>query len=110
MIKYLLSVLFLLFCRCVFNEQRYLSLGVISVITRMFGSIPSPLITGAVFDSICLLCEADDCGLQGNCSAQQLFFGHSNHVYVRHVHDLLNNACLASLIGGPTLIIKSRAE
>ena len=50
------------------NEQRHLSLGVMSAISRTFGSVPSPLLTGAVFDSACLLWEKDECGLQGNCA------------------------------------------
>ena len=42
--------------------------GVMSAISRTLGSIPSPLITGAVFESACLLWEKDECGLQGNCA------------------------------------------
>ena len=36
---------------------------------RSVGSIPGPLITGAIFDSTCLLREElqEGCGLTGNC-------------------------------------------
>ena len=58
-----------LFCRCVTDEERHLSLGVISFFVRTFGSIPGPLITGAIFDSACQLRHElqEQCGLQGNC-------------------------------------------
>ena len=58
-----------LFCRCVADEERHLSLGVISFFVRTFGSIPGPLITGAIFDSACQLRHElqEQCGLQGNC-------------------------------------------
>lgn len=76
--------------RCVADEERHLSLGVISFIVRAVGSIPGPLITGAVFDSACLLRQElqEECGLTGNClvydnealavrSLLMLFFGMS---------------------------------
>ena len=51
------------------DEERHLTLGVISVLVRVFGGIPGTPITGAVFDSACLLRhELDEqCGLTGNC-------------------------------------------
>ena len=56
-------------CRCVDNEQRHLALGVASFIVRLLGSIPGPLIAGALFDSSCLLrnSQQEECGLIGNC-------------------------------------------
>ena len=56
-------------CRCVEDEQRHLSLGVASFISRVLGTIPGPLITGALFDSACLLRneQQQQCGLLGNC-------------------------------------------
>ena len=55
--------------RCVSNEERHLSLGVISFFVRALGSIPGPLITGALFDTACLLRheQQEQCGLIGNC-------------------------------------------
>lgn len=51
------------------DEQRHLSLGVASFISRILGTIPGPLITGAIFDSACLLRNQlqEQCGLAGNC-------------------------------------------
>ena len=56
-------------CRCVDNEQRHLALGLTSFIVRLLGSIPGPLIAGALFDSSCLLrnSQQEECGLIGNC-------------------------------------------
>ena len=62
-------IIAVLFCRCVAHEQRHLSLGVISFFVRTFGAIPGPLITGAIFDSVCQLRHElqEQCGLPGNC-------------------------------------------
>ena len=62
-------IIAILFCRCVAHEQRHLSLGVISFFVRTFGAIPGPLITGAIFDSVCQLRHElqEQCGLPGNC-------------------------------------------
>ena len=51
------------------DEERHLTLGVISVLVRVFGGIPGVPITGAVFDSACLLRHEleEQCGLTGNC-------------------------------------------
>ena len=56
-------------CRCVANKERPLSLGVVSFCARTLGSIPGPLIVGALFDSSCLLRNElqEQCGLVGNC-------------------------------------------
>ena len=44
-------------------------MGVISVLGRVFGAIPGPIISGYVFDTACLLRNQleESCGLQGNC-------------------------------------------
>ena len=51
------------------DEERHLSLGVVSFISRALGNIPGPLITGAIFDSACILRNElqEQCGLVGNC-------------------------------------------
>jgi sodium-independent organic anion transporter len=52
--------------RTVADEQRALSLGIQSVMFRVIGSIPGPLIFGAIFDSTCILWKYE-CSEQGNC-------------------------------------------
>ena len=52
--------------RSVADEQRTLALGVQSVAFRTFGSIPGPIVFGAVFDSACLYWQYD-CNQRGNC-------------------------------------------
>ena len=53
-------------CRTVADEQRYLALAAQSVLYRLLGTIPGPLIFGALFDSGCIL-WAYECGVRGNC-------------------------------------------
>uniref|UniRef100_A0A1X7UB28 Solute carrier organic anion transporter family member n=1 Tax=Amphimedon queenslandica TaxID=400682 RepID=A0A1X7UB28_AMPQE len=73
----LIVVLFLIFItripftyfimRVVADDQRSLALGLQSVIWRLFGTIPGPLIFGALFDVACLQWQ-DPCeGDRGNC-------------------------------------------
>ena len=52
--------------RCVAEEQRTLALGVQSVSFRIFGSIPGPIVFGAILDSACIYWRRE-CGVQGNC-------------------------------------------
>ena len=52
--------------RCVAEEQRTLALGVQSVSFRIFGSIPGPIVFGAILDSACIYWQRE-CGSQGNC-------------------------------------------
>lgn len=52
--------------RSVADNQRTLSLGIQSTILRMIGSIPSPMVFGAVFDSACQHWQ-HECGRRGNC-------------------------------------------
>ena len=54
------------FFRVVADDQRSFALGLQSSIFRVFGSIPGPLLFGAIFDSVCLKWE-DVCGRNGNC-------------------------------------------
>ena len=53
-------------CRTVAEEQRTLALGLQSVIFRSFGTIPGPLIFGAIFDSACIYWQYE-CNRRGNC-------------------------------------------
>ncbi len=61
-----IPVSLLLSCRCVAEEQRTFSLGIQSTIVRMLGSVPAPLIFGAIFDSSCQYWQYE-CGRRGNC-------------------------------------------
>ena len=52
--------------RSVADEQRSLALGVQSVLLRVFGAIPGPIIFGVIFDSGCVYWQFE-CGRRGNC-------------------------------------------
>ncbi|XP_065898047.1 solute carrier organic anion transporter family member 4C1-like isoform X2 [Dysidea avara] len=52
--------------RCIADEQRSLALGIQSVFVRIFGSIPGPIVMGAIFDSSCAFWQ-EECGDRGNC-------------------------------------------
>lgn len=52
--------------RVVADEQRALALGVQSAMTRLLGTVPGPLIFGALFDASCLSWQ-EECGQRGNC-------------------------------------------
>ena len=52
--------------RAVAEEQRSLALGVQSVLFRVLGTIPGPILFGVIFDSGCLYWQ-EDCGSRGNC-------------------------------------------
>lgn len=52
--------------RVVADDERSFALGLQSSIGRVFGSIPGPLLFGAVFDSVCIKWQ-DVCGRNGNC-------------------------------------------
>ncbi|XP_065898056.1 solute carrier organic anion transporter family member 4A1-like isoform X2 [Dysidea avara] len=52
--------------RCIADEQRSLALGMQSVIVRVLGNIPGPIIVGAIFDSSCAFWQ-EECGDRGNC-------------------------------------------
>ena len=53
-------------CRAVADEQRSLALGVSSVLFRVFGSIPGPILFGAIVDSGCTYWQTE-CGRRANC-------------------------------------------
>lgn len=52
--------------RVVADEQRALALGVQSAMTRVLGTVPGPLIFGAIFDVSCASWQ-EKCGRRGNC-------------------------------------------
>lgn len=52
--------------RCIADEQRSLALGLQSVFFRAIGTIPGPLIFGALFDVSCVYWQ-EECGDRGNC-------------------------------------------
>ena len=53
-------------CRTVADEQRSLALAVQSVIFRIFGSIPGPILFGVLVDSGCVYWQTE-CGRRANC-------------------------------------------
>ena len=59
-------LLCLILYRCVADEQRTLALGLQSLLFRAFGSIPGPIVFGAIIDSACLFWQFD-CDHRGNC-------------------------------------------
>ena len=71
--------------RVVADEQRSLGLGFASLVARIFGGVPSPILTGYLFDSSCEHWQYQ-CGEQGNC----------------WVYD---NRTLSYLVSGYTLIV-----
>ncbi len=52
--------------RAVAEEQRSLALGMQSLLWRVLGSIPGPLLYGVIFDSSCIYWQ-EECGRRGNC-------------------------------------------
>jgi len=52
--------------RCIADEQRSLALGIQSVFVKVLGSIPGPIVMGAIFDSSCAYWQ-EECGDRGNC-------------------------------------------
>lgn len=53
-------------CRVVADDQRALALGVQSATFRIIGSIPGPVVFGALFDAACISWQLQ-CGKPGNC-------------------------------------------
>ncbi|KAM4050891.1 solute carrier organic anion transporter family member 4C1 [Anomaloglossus baeobatrachus] len=53
--------------RCVPDKQRSFALGVQWSFIRLIGSIPGPIVFGAVIDSSCILWNLNECGTQGAC-------------------------------------------
>ena len=52
--------------RVVAEEQRTLGLGLLSLISKLGGAIPGPLIVGHLFDVTCEYWQYE-CGERGNC-------------------------------------------
>ena len=61
-----INVIGFFYYRSVAEEQRTLALGMQSVSFRVVGSIPGPVLFGAIFDSACIYWKYD-CGHRGNC-------------------------------------------
>ncbi|XP_073534044.1 solute carrier organic anion transporter family member 4C1 isoform X2 [Phyllobates terribilis] len=53
--------------RCVPDKQRSFALGVQWSFIRLIGSIPGPIVFGAVIDSSCILWNLNECGKKGAC-------------------------------------------
>ncbi|XP_071510809.1 solute carrier organic anion transporter family member 4A1-like [Diadema antillarum] len=52
--------------RVVPEGQRSMSLGLNSLLKRLLGAVPGPIVFGAVIDGSCLLWQ-DSCGVRGSC-------------------------------------------
>lgn len=52
--------------RCIADEHRSLALGIQSVFFRTLGTIPGPIVSGALFDASCEFWQ-EECGDRGNC-------------------------------------------
>nr|XP_054750660.1 solute carrier organic anion transporter family member 4A1-like [Lytechinus pictus] len=52
--------------RCVPDSQRSMAIGLTSLLKRGLGSVPGPIIVGAVIDQACILWQ-DVCGTRGSC-------------------------------------------
>ncbi|NXC39499.1 SO4C1 protein, partial [Penelope pileata] len=53
--------------RCVPDKQRSFALGVQSVILRLLGTIPGPILFGVAIDNSCILWDIDECRTRGAC-------------------------------------------
>ena len=61
-----LFTIFFFTIRVVADDERPFALGIQATIGRIFGSIPGPLLFGAVYDAACIKWQ-DACGHRGNC-------------------------------------------
>ena len=53
--------------RCVADKDRTVALGIQSLIVRVFGQLPGPLVLGGIFDLNCILWQETECGTRGSC-------------------------------------------
>ena len=53
--------------RSVADKDRTVALGIQSVIVRVFGQLPGPLVVGLFFDLNCILWQETGCGTRGAC-------------------------------------------
>ena len=53
--------------RCVADKDRTVALGIQSIIFRIFGQLPGPLVLGGIFDLNCILWQETECGNRGAC-------------------------------------------
>ena len=53
--------------RCVADKDRTVALGIQSLIFRLFGQLPGPLVLGGIFDLNCILWQETECGTRGAC-------------------------------------------
>lgn len=71
----MLNVSFILIARCVEDEQRSFALGLQWIKVRLMGTIPAPLIFGALIDESCVLWhESCDTQAGGACLVYDNFY------------------------------------
>ncbi|XP_002731058.1 solute carrier organic anion transporter family member 4C1-like [Saccoglossus kowalevskii] len=81
----------LLALRCVPYQQRAHALGISSILYRCLGSVPGPIVFGAVIDSSCLVWQ-EQCGKTGSC------WIYDNHMFAVKIVVLSAIGCgIASL-------------
>ena len=56
----------ILIYRCVPDTHRSFALGLQWIVVRLFGTIPGPILFGALIDNTCRLWQ-DTCGMDGAC-------------------------------------------
>ena len=78
-------------CRCISDEQRTLALGLQSVLMRIIGNIPGPIVVGAVFDSSCLYWQ-EECGDRGKC------YVYDNHNLTLKLFSVTTGVRLLSIV------------
>jgi len=78
-------------CRCISDEQRTLALGLQSVLMRVIGNIPGPIVVGAVFDSSCLYWQ-EECGDRGKC------YVYNNHNLTLRLFSMTTGVRVLSIV------------
>ncbi|XP_047739900.1 solute carrier organic anion transporter family member 74D-like [Hyalella azteca] len=91
----------MVFLRSVYEGDKALALGVITVLYRLFGFIPGPIIMGAVVDSACMMWDRK-CGQRGNC------WLYDSDKFRLLMHLVAGSLMLLSIIGDIVVFIYSK--
>jgi len=90
--------------RCVAEQQRSFALGIQWIIVRLIGSIPAPIIFGAIMDATCILWQ-NSCGHRGSCRAYNNFLMSRYVLIISLIGKSLSTTCffLANFLYKPPL-------